>query len=313
MISPHLREAARRLQKKLEQAEPVKILVLADDTEEEHHSDYSMLKTADVYFRSDTESIADIDVFLEKNQYEYVLNFTDLTPSNVVSLGVACTGGPFYSKRSIRHAGVRVPKEYTPSDTIPFPVVMKLNESSGSIGISKVYSHSELRFSEDVLVEEFIDGREFDVLVVENENDPTAPSAFAIEIEFKVPGAILDYERKWDTFSEQCRMRFLDEKREEDARLDQELKAFVVPVFVKHELNHYCRFDIRRRATTGELFLLDINPYCGVFYPRPDFGPGDSLVDRFIGHERFVQRMMLCDCRHILGDQRRDGLGLTRK
>ena len=297
MNSVALQESALRLQEKLAAGEPLRTLVLLYDTEEDRNCDFSFLGSVDVQFLDEQASLEDVERLLANKGYDYVLNFTSIEEMSVVSLGAASAGGgPFHSKRSIREAGVPVPRIYRERDEdIVFPVIVKPNDTSGSIGVRKVFAREHVPWKDDVIVEDYIDGREFTVLVIEGKPGHK-PDAFAIELVFVRPGEILDYDRKWLTFRDDCRWQFLDA----EPLLHQQLIELAAPIFERHEFTHYCRFDVRMRATTRELYLLDINPFCGAFYPRHDFHSADLLIDRFIGHERFVRHLMACDCRRVL-------------
>jgi hypothetical protein len=298
-----LRTQAAALRERIRRGESIRTLVLAEDTDEDRHADYSFLRTADVYFIPAGTSKADVDARIADGAYEYVLNLSDLSDLDVVHLGAGTDGGSLYSKTSLERAGARVPRTYAIDDDIAFPVIVKPDAASASIGVTLVQSRAELvaawRDDAELLIQEFIDGPELAVLVVEDP-DGGPPTPYTIELGFARAGDILDYAKKWQTFHDHCQWRFLDDSPRSRA-LRSAVEEVPVQLFRQCGLAHYCRFDVRIKAVTGEPYVLDVNPYCGMFYPRHDFHSADLLVDRYIGHERFVYDLIRCDCRHILG------------
>jgi D-alanine-D-alanine ligase len=60
----------------------------------------------------------------------------------------------------------------------------------------------------------------------------------------------------------------------------------------------YGRCDIRMDAA-GELYVLEINPNCGIFYPPPDFGSADFILAADpAGHRGFLLHQLECALRH---------------
>ncbi len=177
-----------------------------------------------------------------------------------------------------------------------FPLLVKHPNSSGSIGLlpeSRVETPADLqkqasRMMENYgvlpLVEEFIEGREFSVLVAENPNAAGSPVAFQpVEFTFP-PGDSFKHEAlKWVRYEEMtCRPVT-------DSHLDARLRDLATRLFRRMNGCGYGRCDIRM-AGSGELHLLEINPNCGIFYP-PD-GPGTAdLILQFDprGHAGFIE------------------------
>lgn len=95
------------------------------------------------------------------------------------------TSSKFNQREALKKAGVKVPQYYLirglseiSNINIKFPVIVKPSDSGGSQGISKIYSNGDLNnaylyavnFSKkkEVIIEEFIDGREFSVEFISN-------------------------------------------------------------------------------------------------------------------------------------------------
>lgn len=147
-----------------------------------------------------------------------------------------------------------------------FPLFVKPEHGNGSSGIdeqSVVYNMTELkiRVKEIIkqfggaLVEQYIDGREFSVLVVgSNYTGIAAPQP--IELKFSATGpAFLTYEEKWHgNYHSWC---LIDEN---EASLRQELMDMSIKLYKAFNGEGSARFDIRQDARTKKLYMLDINP-----------------------------------------------------
>lgn len=110
------------------------------------------------------------------------------------------------SQRIFREAGILVPEFYVlarkdfraaVSCTIPFPVVVKPSAAGSSVGVSIVSSPSDfhgaceeaLRYSEEILVERYIRGREFTVGILDGKPLPI--------VEILAKRSFYDYEAKY--------------------------------------------------------------------------------------------------------------------
>ena len=111
------------------------------------------------------------------------------------------------------------------------------------------------------IIEEFVDGREFNVSMVETANGPRVlPSA---EIVFQNYGAdlhkIIDYRAKWDdqSFEYQNTIRRA-EFSPADRKLLQELEAISLKVWEGFDLRGWARVDFRIDAANTP-FVIDVN------------------------------------------------------
>ncbi len=179
-------------------------------------------------------------------------------------------------------------------DGLRYPLLVKHPNSYASVGLlpeSRVETFDSLQVQArrmmemygGALIEEFIAGREFSALAVENPDAPDEPIVYP-PVEFLFPpGESFKHERlKWETFQDmQC-----------VPLADPDLAALVRKMtrrmFVGIHGSGYGRCDFRMNEA-GELFLLEINPNCGVFYPPETPGTADSILSLdSAGHAGFV-------------------------
>jgi D-alanine-D-alanine ligase-like ATP-grasp enzyme len=178
-----------------------------------------------------------------------------------------------------------------------FPLLVKHPNSYASVGLtkeSKVDSADQLRVQVDrtvkrfggALVEEFIEGREFSVLISENPDDPAKPIAFD-PVEFRFPpGESFKHENiKWVTYND---MKCIPVDQPD---LVARLQDMSIKMFLGLNGSGYGRCDVRMNAE-GELFMLEINPNGAVFYPPNEPGTADHIL-KFDprGHKFFVENL----------------------
>lgn len=168
--------------------------------------------------------------------------------------------------------------------SLPFPVIVKPACEDGSIGIDQASiaaSWDELRAalgravrrfgSTNVLVERYIEGREFYVGFLGNTDLKPMPVS-EIAFEGLPPGVrpIMSYEAKWVPESIE-RLKF---RRICPAQLASDTAVQIVKVceaaYKAVGLSGYGRIDIRWEAATGELHVLDVNA-------NPDITDGQGL------------------------------------
>jgi D-alanine-D-alanine ligase len=169
------------------------------------------------------------------------------------------------------------------ADTLRFPLLVKHANSYSSIGMtptSRVTTRTELRrevmrFVDDfggALIEEFIEGREFTVLVAENPEDPGAPIAFTpLEILFPPGETFKHFQLKWIDYTQ------MKQRPVEDLALAARLKAMSQAMFIALDGCSYGRCDLRMRPD-GELHMLEINSNCGIFHPPEHSSCADFIL-----------------------------------
>jgi len=150
------------------------------------------------------------------------------------------------------------------------------------------------------LVEEFIEGREFSVLVSENPDEPATPVTYVpIEILFP-PGETFKHEEmKWRRYAE------MSCNPVTDLDLAARLREISARLFLGLNGAGYGRCDVRM-SESGELYMLEINPQGAVFYPPDEPGMADYIL-RFDprGHKGFVDLLLRAA---IARNHRKNGL-----
>jgi D-alanine-D-alanine ligase len=173
-----------------------------------------------------------------------------------------------------------------------FPLFVKPADSGDSLGIdehSLVQDNDELhkRCAEllpefnKLLIEEYVDGREFTVLIAASPDGPLAFTPF----EF-----VFDTAEHFKTY----RMKVTEHHGTNnvpvtDAALSTQLKEMAVQIFRAFDAESYARIDIRSNQA-GKLFFLEINCECSIFYPEGSEGSADYILKHeAIGHAGFLR------------------------
>jgi D-alanine-D-alanine ligase len=167
---------------------------------------------------------------------------------------------------------------------LPFPVIVKPAKEDGSAGIteesvvgdeaglSERVAHVIEKYAQEALVEEFVDGREFNVAVLGNGTPADPCRAFPpAELVYRNPRwRICSFESKWDpghpSYAEiapQCPADVSDDLRARLVRLTIECARIF-------GLCGYSRVDFRANRA-GKLFVLEVNP-------NPDISPDAGLA-----------------------------------
>ncbi len=178
---------------------------------------------------------------------------------------------------------------------LKFPMLVKPPHGYASVGIrrkSRVTNIEELREQIKIeieefgraLIEEFIEGREFTCLIAENPDDPKKPITVApVEFLFPEGESFKHYEMKWVNYEA------MSVKMVSDPKIDKTLREQTTRVFKELGGNGYARCDYRMSAD-GTIYMLEINPNCGIFYAPHEPGSADFslLNDPHINHEKFM-------------------------
>jgi len=249
------------------------------------------------------------------------VNLCDGTPDEPVSamqlikalekLGAAFTGADSHCfdptrqemKRVARRVGVPTPA-YTfaksmadverAARTLRFPMLVKPPHGFASVGIRKegrvtnldeLKTQAAITMKADgrVLIEEFIEGREFTCLVAENPDDTQHPLTFKpVEFIFPEGESFKHYNMKWVDY-DKMNVEVVD-----NPSIERRLRDYTTRIFAEFGVRGYARTDFRL-GKDGELYMLEINPNCGIFYPPTDPGSADfSLLNDPIGHQGFM-------------------------
>jgi D-alanine-D-alanine ligase len=258
---------------------------------------------------------------LAAKNYDLYFNLCDGTPDDdlpgiglvqtLEKLGLAFTGADsrFFDptraemKAAAKQAGVPTPGSVFADEpkniakaaaTLRFPLIVKPPHGFSSFGISResrvtnvesleMRAMHAIREFGKVLIEEFIDGREFTALVAEDPDDPAHPVTFqTVEFVFPPDESFKHYDMKWKDYE---RMKVIPTA---DKDIDRRLRDLTSRLFITMHGNGYARCDFRMDAA-GNLYMLEINPNCGVLYPPSEPGSADwILLSDPRGHAGFI-------------------------
>jgi D-alanine-D-alanine ligase len=182
--------------------------------------------------------------------------------------------------------------------TLRYPIMVKHPKSYGSTGMFKesradtlgqVLKQAERICSEfgAARMEEFIVGKEYNVLVVDNPADLSKPFAYPpAELIFPPGEEFWHTDIKWD-----YNVPF-DFKEVTDPGLIAKLHDIAVRMYLAMGITGYGRCDIRMDGK-GELFILEINPNPAIMLQPKEYGPADYMIlyDKE-GYKGFFDRIL---------------------
>jgi D-ala D-ala ligase C-terminus/SET domain len=149
------------------------------------------------------------------------------------------------------------------------------------------------------MIEEFIEGREFTVLVAENPENRFEPLTFQpVEFLFPAGESYKTYELKVQSHHPESNVPVMD------PQLAERLRDAARTIFVGFEGEGYARLDFRMDA--AGLWFLDINFACSVFYPPGYEGSADYILRHDpMGHAGFLRHIIAAGmARHRRGLRR---------
>lgn len=164
-----------------------------------------------------------------------------------------------------------------------FPIMVKHPKSYGSTGMTRdsradtleqVQAQVERICSEygAARMEEFIVGKEFNVLVVDNADDLSRPLAYPpAELVFPPNEEFWHVDVKWNYDV------IFDFKQVTDPGLVERLHDIARRMYLAMGCAGYGRCDIRMNEK-GELFILEINPNGGIMFKPEEYGPADYMI-----------------------------------
>jgi len=279
----------------------------------------------DLYYIIKSTSEAQV-LELAKKNYDVIINLCDggadedRAGIEVVQVlereGLPFTGASssFYQpskdemKRAAQRAGILTPawafaykeEEIEAATKLNFPLIVKHYDGSGSIGTSKkskVHNREELyeqaremiaKFG-GALIEEFIEGREYTVLVAENPADANDPIAFLpVECAFMNGEEFKHFDIKWINYTAMKWVPCTDEA------LATKMKELTKKVFVALNGVSYGRTDLRVNKATGEPYFLEINPQPGIFSAPNEEGCAADFIlfNDPVGHKGFLKHII---------------------
>ncbi len=193
-------------------------------------------------------------------------------------------------------------ESYEEIDTLPgnlqFPLFVKPAKAGDSLGVDDASKANNLEDLQkkvksivdefgSALVEEYIDGREFTVLVCSNADGRTCTSFKPVEYIFPEGFAFKTYALKTSELHPNANIGV------EDIELANQLKSIAEQVFLSFNGVGYARMDFRMN-NKGEIFFLEINFTCSVFYAEGYEGSADYiLMHDGVGKRGFLERIII--------------------
>lgn len=186
----------------------------------------------------------------------------------------------------------------TACSVLHFPLFVKPDKAGDSLGVddhSLVHNREELtqKVSDildeygPLLVEEYVAGREFTVLVAAPVNPGEKYHVFRpVEYVFPEGMAFKTYALKTSALHPDCNVPCTDEK------LDKQLRNAAMKIFQGFSGSGYARLDFRVNAK-GQIYFLEINFTCSVFYRDGYEGSADYILKHDgIGAAGFLQHII---------------------
>lgn len=241
-----------------------------------------------------------------------VLNLLDLRYTGSSPAGLLVAGDKSLTKKVLSFHGVRTPEFASVyrgavdwAGDIAFPLIVKPPQEDASLGItasSIVHDLRELlakidelqsRFQQPVLLEEYVEGREFYVGVLGNAQAEALP---IVELDFSALPAdvprIASWEAKWGEDGAGSGVAFAGTKSvfPEDLapELAERIQHVAVDAFQALRLRDYGRVDLRVTAS-GEIFVIEVNPNC---YLEKESEFARAAARTGMSYEKLVARIM---------------------
>ena len=197
------------------------------------------------------------------------------------------------------HGLVRTAREAEAvAERLTFPLFVKPSHAGDSLGVddaSLVHDQSALLAKvtsalaeyDELLVEEYVDGREFTVLVLAKANGSASCDALRpVEYHFPEGSRFKTYALKTSDLHPGANVPV------HDSALCERLQQAATRIFTAFGGIGYARLDFRMNAE-GELFFLEINFTCSVFYRDGFEGSADHILAHDgIGQAGFAERII---------------------
>ena len=212
-----------------------------------------------------------------------LLNLLGLRYTGSSPAGLLLAGDKSLTKKILRLHDIRTPEFATFyrgaldwAGDLAFPLIVKPPQEDASIGITSSSVVQDLKelfgkidelqteFQGPVLVEEFVEGREFYVGVLGNVSPEALP---VIELDFSAMPAgrprIASWEAKWGSDGQGAGEEFAGTKSVFPEGLDADLvlrmQSVAVACFQALRLRDYARIDLRV-TPAGEVYVIEVNP-----------------------------------------------------
>lgn len=247
---------------------------------------------------------------IKKNKPDVIFNFVELYNDNpkfemnVVGiyelLGIPYTGSPplvlancqnkELAKKLLNLNGIKTPPYFLVTNLterikheLKYPLIVKPAYEDASVGIeneSIVFNKTELlarmeyvfdKFTQPVLIEEFIEGRELNISIFDDDGTRVLPIS---EIDFtEMPEHlhnIVSYQAKWNPLHEAYHKTIPICPAKLSAKIEKKAKEIAIKAFKVMECRDYARVDIRL-TKDDEIFVLEVNP-------NPDLTQGAGFM-----------------------------------
>jgi D-alanine-D-alanine ligase len=183
-----------------------------------------------------------------------------------------------------------------------FPLIVKPLRSDGSFGIDEdavVENEEKLRkkiqklfqeFSDGILVEQYLEGREFCVPIIGNENPLVLP---ILEINYNAPyftnkPKILSYKAKWSKNSHAYRNTYSIIAKDLSRHFEERLKSIAKEAFRVMACSGYATVDLRVDKF-GNIFVLEVNPNP---YIAPESDTAKSALSLGWSYQNLLQKIV---------------------
>lgn len=157
-----------------------------------------------------------------------------------------------------------------------FPLFVKISDSYGSVGLdddSVCHDFAQLtkkctklfQSFTNLMIEEYIDGKEFSVLVSgDSRANPEnvvvyPPSERAFRSDLSKYQRFVAFDRNWD--ENDMGHEYIKVEDQED---DAALRDIARRAYISVAGNCYGRVDVRKRESNGKLYVLEVNASCGL-------------------------------------------------
>ena len=174
---------------------------------------------------------------------------------------------------------------------IKYPMFVKHFNGNDSIGItqqSKTNNFDEMKTMASkfileyggALIEEYIDGREYTVMIIENDKNKYEPFVLdPIECEFHNGETFKHFDVKNKDTEDSIR-----KVKVENIEMKRKLEEMSKKAFIYMHGNSYARVDIRVDQN-GELYFLEINAQPTIFWHKPE----ENMADFIIKHNTLLK------------------------
>ena len=214
-----------------------------------------------------------------------LLNLLDLRYTGSSPAGLLVAGDKTLSKKVLRFHGIKTPEFATVyrgmvdwAGDVQFPLIVKPPQEDASLGITQRSIVRDVRellekiaeiqgeYQSPALAEQFIEGREYYVGVLGNQNARALP---VIELDFsKYPAdrpRIASWEAKWGDEGDAKGAEFEGTESIFPEDLPDELRdrmqKVAVDAFHALRLRDYARIDMRV-TDAGDIYIIEVNPNC---------------------------------------------------